>query len=580
MAATSPQPLVTSMTLEAVRATDLHPVFISLGLRREDFRETVGGSNAGTQAPAGRVFDTALRGIGQWSDRVWFFKGGSYTALIDGAAAPEPWRPMSDWPGWPVKFSAGFDAAVQGTGKFSGWYYFFAGDEWIGYDQRRQKVGGAPQPISGTWAGVTAPFTQGVDAAIHGVTEQYDGKAWLFKGSDYIRYDMNTSRADVPPTPIAKAWGQGTWPADVDRIDFAFYGSPPNESTTIFFVRGERYVAYDLKQDRVLGEPRPLTDKWPALARFLTRPQLFLEEHYTLHRFLGQTGRGEPLDTIGLSGRAKQESKIVTKINTTRASESQRNILESTSQQAVDEVADKTNADSSSTFNQEDYAYQGKMSARGEANWSGFGGEAEVDVGFQGSTQDVRQGFADSLRNELSNSSSRTMETNKEVTSIQSVKAEIETSTETELVYTFDNSNNPDEVNFAIVQLTQEFIVLLSLSDLKLTFLNGVPDQARTEPLRNASALLADVLADSAPRDRVLVNLVDAAQGIVDVNGQPRDLVTRDGDSIREVKDVSTTYVPKDSVGQNLRPFVVPGIAVSVERPVILTTNTIVVRLV
>lgn len=169
-------------------------------------------------------------------------------------------------------------------------------------------------------------------------------------------------------------------------------------------------------------KPRPLTDKWPALARFLTRPQLFLEDHYTLHRFLGQTARGEPLDTIGLAARAKRESKIVTKINTTRATESQRNILESTCQQAVDEVADRTGADSSST----------------------------------GSTQNVRQGFADSLRNELSSSSSRTMETNKEVTSIESVNTQIETSTETELVYTLDNSNNHDEVNFAIVQLTQE----------------------------------------------------------------------------------------------------------------------------
>jgi hypothetical protein len=572
------------MTLEVTRATDLHPVLISLGLDVSDFGPDVGGQQAGTSVSAGRFFDTALRGIdigaAQWSDHVWFFKGGSYTSLVSGATDFEPWRPMRDWPGWPMKFAAVFDAAVQGTGRYFVWYYFFAGDTWIGYNQSIQRVVGEPRPIAPEWGGVQEPFSAGIDAAIHGVTEEYDGKAYLFKGSQYLRYDMNVSAVDVPPASIAERWGQGSWPASFDRIDYCFYGEPPNESTTIFFFRGEEYLAYDLKSDRVVTQPRPAVDRWPMFGRFAGKPQLFLEEHYTLHRFLGQTGRGEILDTIGLAGGAKQESKIVTKINERRKETSVRNILESTSTAAVDDTADATNAQSSSSFDQEDYGYEGKMSARGEASWGPTSGEANIDVAFQGSSQNVREGFASSVGKELSRRSTDTMETNREETSIQSADFEINKTTETELKYTFDNSQSADSVNFAIVQLTQEFIVLLSLSAVKVCFYNGDAAQAQSVPLSGLTALLSAVVPDPVTRERVRLNVVQSLQSIVDINGETRTFATAEGDAVSVPHDLATTFTPQDNPGQPVRTFTVPGVAISVERPVILTTNTIVVPLV
>jgi hypothetical protein len=95
-------------------------------------------------------------------------------------------------------FSAGIDAVVLWN---NGKAYFFRGSEYIRYDVAADRADeGYPRPIAENWPGV---FAEDIDAAV-----LWDnGKAYFFRGSEYVRYDVTTDQADEGyPRPIAGNW--------------------------------------------------------------------------------------------------------------------------------------------------------------------------------------------------------------------------------------------------------------------------------------------------------------------------------------------------------------------------------------
>lgn len=107
---------------------------------------------------------------------------------------------------WPGLWRSGVDAAVNwGNGKA----YFFRGDEYIRFDIARDRADpGYPRPInSETWPGLG---TLGpIDAAVN----WGNGKAYLFSGSQYVRFDILSDRADAGyPQPINGRTWPGVWP--------------------------------------------------------------------------------------------------------------------------------------------------------------------------------------------------------------------------------------------------------------------------------------------------------------------------------------------------------------------------------
>ena len=62
--------------------------------------------------------------------------------------------------------------------------YFFKGSEYVRYDVAGDKADdGYPQSISSGWAGV---FDADLDAAV----VWPNGKAYFFKGNEYVRYEI------------------------------------------------------------------------------------------------------------------------------------------------------------------------------------------------------------------------------------------------------------------------------------------------------------------------------------------------------------------------------------------------------
>jgi hypothetical protein len=134
--------------------------------------------------------------------------------------------------------------------------YFFKGGLWFEYDPRAgtDRVVKGPVPIGDRFAGLDAAFAGGIDAAVN----WGDGFVYLFKGNRYWKYDALRERVDtVAPRKISEGWP--TLPADFAAgIDAAFNSG----SGRAYFFKGDRYVRYDVENDRV-DAPDPGTSPYP-----------------------------------------------------------------------------------------------------------------------------------------------------------------------------------------------------------------------------------------------------------------------------------------------------------------------------
>jgi hypothetical protein len=146
-----------------------------------------------------------------WGDGfVYLFKDDEYwkyDALRDRADTPAPRKIADGWSTFPSAFAAGIDAAFNsGEGKA----YFFKGDQYLRYNIDTDAVdapdpGTAPYPrkISDPngWRGLPASFNAGIDAAVNGG----DGKLYFFKDTQYVRLTFASRSVDQidPPYPYA-----------------------------------------------------------------------------------------------------------------------------------------------------------------------------------------------------------------------------------------------------------------------------------------------------------------------------------------------------------------------------------------
>ena len=178
---------------------------------------------------------------------------------------PTPATPKSigaKWHGLPASFTSNLDAAVNGQKGFAGKLYFFKGDRYVRYDWATDRTdAGYPKSIAAEWHGLPAGFTSGIDAAVTG-KGPFTGKAYFFKGSQYVRYDWATDRTDPGyPKPIAGLW-PGLPPGFTSNIQAAMNGQNAFEGKLYFF-KGSDYARYDWAADHGdPGYPLPIAFFW------------------------------------------------------------------------------------------------------------------------------------------------------------------------------------------------------------------------------------------------------------------------------------------------------------------------------
>ncbi|MEI6796650.1 MAG: hemopexin repeat-containing protein, partial [Methanomassiliicoccales archaeon] len=89
-----------------------------------------------------------------------------------------------------------FDAALNGRGAFAGKAYFFKGDSYIRFDWKNDHADvGFPKKIVDGWRQLPSEFQKDLGATLEGFAA-FAGKAYFFKGNDYLRYDWVLDKAD------------------------------------------------------------------------------------------------------------------------------------------------------------------------------------------------------------------------------------------------------------------------------------------------------------------------------------------------------------------------------------------------
>ena len=147
-----------------------------------------------------------------------------------------------------------FDAAFRAP---NGKVYIFMGDEFLRYsDSDCNEIDeGYPKPIQGNWGNI-GNFNKGIDAAFTAP----NGKTYLFKENQYVRYsDANCTTVDNGfPRNMQGNWGNI---GDFNKgIDAAF--TAPNGKTYLF--KGSQYVRYsDSGCDEIdEGYPKSVKGNW------------------------------------------------------------------------------------------------------------------------------------------------------------------------------------------------------------------------------------------------------------------------------------------------------------------------------
>jgi hypothetical protein len=190
--------------------------------------------------------------------KAYLFKGSQYVrydAKSDKADQGYPVPIAGNWPGFPPAFEEGVDAEVVWNHQK---VYFFKGDKYLRYDIAADRVDqGYPLPIAGNWPGL---WTDHIDAGV----VWPNGKAYFFRGAQYIRYDIAKDKADPGyPVDIKSGW-PGFPPSFAAGIDNVVVWN----NGKAYFFKGSEYIRYDIAADKTdPGYPQPIAGNWRGLGQ-------------------------------------------------------------------------------------------------------------------------------------------------------------------------------------------------------------------------------------------------------------------------------------------------------------------------
>ena len=195
--------------------------------------------------------------------KAYFFNGGLYVRYDSETDRVDEGFPLPIDGNWPGFGDAGFDTGIDGAVNWgNGKAYFFRRDRYLRYDIAADRADdGFPLPIAGNWPGFEGTgFDGGVDDGVN----WGNGKAYFFRGDRYLRYDVATDTVDDGfPLPTAGSWAGFAEAGFATGIDAAVNWG----NGKAYFFRGDEYLRYDIAGDAVDdGYPLPVAGNWPGLA--------------------------------------------------------------------------------------------------------------------------------------------------------------------------------------------------------------------------------------------------------------------------------------------------------------------------
>ena len=513
---------------------DLAPSFMSLGLPPEAF--------ADESARGGTAFDASLCTS---TDTLWLFKGRDMLAYDLRAdkiiKSPTPISQVFAQGTLPDRFTFGIDSAVWGGPAFPSLACLFSLDTYVRYECRPDvttevdplwwHLYNANEPaastqrdwlrrphVGGGWDG--GPYLEPT-AKLYGLRED-EGRIHFFtRDGQYARHDLNTGFMDVGPIAIQERFAL---PDSFSRgIDFAFYGAG-EFAEHIFFFSGFQFAEYDIRRKATV-RTGAIEQRFPALALFAVRPQLFLVEEYGLDTYIGPLTLGEVVATTSILPGSRQTSVLITQTESKAATSDKRNFLESSSNDVIDDFYKKMDQSSQSEASSDSYQYRLKAMFHGDASANSlWGGEVNAKLAVDGGSDEQRNRLAKQAFASIANQTHESAQT----VSQRVVNTE-QANSITENVYSrqdLDLTNPSDRVrNFEYLALLQPYVSIMVLKNVKAAYSDGTrpPDVfALAELPSRLPALLGDPDAVGPLLDYIKHELAR----IQDSTGEMRAIVT------------------------------------------------------
>lgn len=142
------------------------------------------------------------------------------------------------------------EITINSSPTFSGKAYFFKGDQYIRWDLKIDTIdSGYPHSAASQWSQLSPK----IDAAVIWPND----KVYFFKGNQYIRWDLKTDAADEGyPKPTS------SWHSFMSNgIDAAV--NWPNGK--VYFFKGDQYIRWDVAADKIDDDyPQKIALRWPS----------------------------------------------------------------------------------------------------------------------------------------------------------------------------------------------------------------------------------------------------------------------------------------------------------------------------
>lgn len=159
-----------------------------------------------------------------------------------------------------------FDVALNADASQPDSVWLFKGADYIKYNLRQNKIEAGHKAIAGNFGGGTWPimFTSGIDAAVWG-GPAFPNYWYMFKDDQYIR--LNSANGgnwvvDTGPGPRVNDWwsASGTWFAN--SVDLALHGLGSAEHAKLHLFYGGQYMRHNLLNGHSDVGPLPIADVW------------------------------------------------------------------------------------------------------------------------------------------------------------------------------------------------------------------------------------------------------------------------------------------------------------------------------
>jgi hypothetical protein len=191
--------------------------------------------------------------FGKYNGFVYFFhEDGTYSRFNRMTCELEYYADTSEnWPGWPKSWPCPQAAATWD----SEWVYLLRGSDYTRYDLIKD-TGDTVEPVDRNWPRWPSKWLDRVDAGLYWGYhfEEKRRKAYFFRDDKYLRYDLKNDRVDDGyPLTTRDFWPN--WPARWKNVSAAIdWGNGK-----VYFFSETEYLRYDKFYERVdAGYPRPL----------------------------------------------------------------------------------------------------------------------------------------------------------------------------------------------------------------------------------------------------------------------------------------------------------------------------------